>query len=122
MGVATALRDAGWATRVVALEPAESPVLTTGSGGSHHLEGIGVGFVPPLLDADLVAETMAIAQQEAKETARWLASTHGIFAGWSSGLNVTAARRIARQLGEETTTVTVAVDSGLKYLDGELYA
>lgn len=122
MGVATGFQRAGWPTRMVALEPAESPILTTGSGGIHHVEGIGVGFVPPLLDRDLVREVRAIGEEEARDTARWLASTQGIFAGWSTGLNVAAARRIARESGEGTTTVTVAVDSGLKYLDGDLYS
>lgn len=122
MGMASEFRDAGAATRIVALEPAESPVLTTGVSGSHHVEGIGPGFRPPLLDDDLVDEIRAVPQEAARQTARRLASGAGIFAGWSSGLNVTAALDMAAALGPTHTVATVACDSGLKYLDGQLYA
>lgn len=121
MGVASELRDAGASTRIVALEPAESAVLTTGIPGSHHVEGIGVGFRPPLLDDDLLDEIRAIPQEAARQTARRLASTVGLFAGWSSGLNVTAALAVASELGPGHTVATVSCDSGLKYLNGQLY-
>ena len=122
MGVASELRDVGAPTRIVALEPAESAVLTTGVSGSHHVEGIGPGFRPPLLDDDLVDEVRAVPQEAARQTARELASGAGIFAGWSSGLNVTAALDIASELGPGHTVATIACDSGLKYLSGPLYA
>jgi cysteine synthase A len=122
MGVATQFRAAGASTRIVGLEPAESPLLTTGMSGEHHVEGIGIGFRPPLLDDDLVDEFRAVPEETARGTARRLASTAGIFAGWSSGLNVAAAFDIASELGPGHTVVTVACDSGLKYLDGRLYA
>lgn len=122
MGVATEFRAAGASTRIVGLEPAESPILTTGMSGEHHVEGIGIGFRPPLLDDDLVDEFRAVPEETGRRTARRLAATAGIFAGWSSGLNVTAALDIASELGPGHTVVTVACDSGLKYLDGQLYA
>lgn len=122
MGVASEFRDADASTRIVALEPAESPVLTTGVSGSHHVEGTGAGFRPPLLNDDLVDEIRAVPQETARQTARRLASRAGIFAGWSSGLNVTAALDIASELGPAHTVATVACDSGLKYLDGPLYS
>lgn len=121
MGVATALRRAGAQTRIVALEPAESPMLTEGSAGPHGVEGIGVGKIPPLLDRALVDEVRCIAEATARETARALAAQEGIFAGVSSGLNVAAAIEIARELGAGHTVVTTAVDSGMKYLAGDLF-
>lgn len=121
IGVATALREGGAQTRVVALEPAESPLLTTGKPGTHHVEGIGTGFVPPMLDQALYDEARAINEDLARQTARRMAREEGVFAGISSGLNVAAALQIAQEIGPGHTVVTVAVDSGLKYLAGDLY-
>lgn len=121
MGVSGAFRDAGASTRVVVAEPAESPILTTGTGGSHHVEGIGIGFRPPLLDDDMFDEARAVPQQTAQDTARRLAAEEGVFSGWSTGLNVAAALEIAAELGTGHTVVTIAVDSGLKYLSGPLF-
>ena len=121
MGVGMAFRDAGRPTRMVILEPSESPVLSTGESGAHHVEGIGVGFRPPLLDDSLYHEIRAIPQDRGRETARNLAAREGILSGWSTGLNVTAALDLAGELGQGHTVVTVAVDSGLKYLSGTLY-
>lgn len=121
MGVARALRRAGQRTRVVALEPASSPVVSTGEAGVHHVEGIGIGFVPPLLDDELYDEARGIDEDKARQMARRLAREEGIFAGTSSGLNVVGALQLARELGPGHTVVTVAVDTGLKYLAGDLY-
>jgi cysteine synthase A len=121
LGVADALRAGGSKARIVALEPAGSPLLSTGRAGSHHVEGIGVGIVPPLLTPGSYDEVRAIDEQEARQTARRLAREEGIFAGVSSGLNVTAALALARELGPGKTVATVAVDTGLKYLAGDLY-
>lgn len=119
MGVAHALR--GDRTQIVALEPAGSPVITTGTPGAHHVEGIGVGFVPPMLDRTQLDDVRAIDEGEARAMARRLAREEGIFAGVSSGLNVVGALQLAQELGSGHTVVTVAVDSGLKYLAGDLY-
>ncbi|HVR33819.1 MAG TPA: cysteine synthase family protein [Acidimicrobiia bacterium] len=121
MGVAAAFADAGAATRIEILEPAESAVLSTGESGTHQVEGIGIGFRPPLLDDSLYASVRAIPQERAMTTARRLTAEEGVFSGWSTGLNVSAALDIAAELGTGHTVVTVAVDSGLKYLSGELY-
>ena len=121
MGVSAAFADAATGTRTVILEPEESPFLTTGRSGSHHVEGIGVGFRPPLLDDDAYDEIRTVSQSRAKETAHRLCREEGLFSGWSTGLNVTAALDLARELGPGGTVVTVAVDSGLKYVSGELY-
>lgn len=119
MGVAHALKSDQ--TRIVAFEPASSPVLTAGTAGTHHVEGIGTSFVPPLFDWDYVDEARAIDEADAREMARLLAREEGIFTGISSGLNVVGAMQIAQELGGGHTVVTVAVDSGLKYLAGDLY-
>ncbi len=120
-GVASVLRAAASSTRIVALEPASTPVLSGGKGGSHRVEGIGIGFVPPLFDRSLCGDVRAIDEEEAREMARRLAREEGIFAGTSSGMNVAAACRLAMELGPGHVVATVAVDTGLKYLAGDLY-
>jgi cysteine synthase A len=121
VGVARALRAAGSSARVVALEPATSALLSAGAKGPHHIEGVGVGFAPPLLTRDAYDEARAVHEGEARRTARRLARQEGIFAGTSTGMNVCAALDLARELGPGRTVATVAVDSGLKYLAGDLY-
>lgn len=121
MGVSQALRNANTNTRIVALEPATSAVISTGLAGTHHVEGIGVGFVPPLLDKNFYDEARGIDELKAREMARRLAREEGVFSGISTGLNVVGALQIAQELGPGHTVVTVAVDSGLKYLAGDLY-
>jgi cysteine synthase A len=122
VGVSRALRKNDHLTRVVALEPASAPLLTAGQRGSHHVEGIGVGFVPPILDAASYDEARTVQEADARVMARRLAKEEGIFAGTSSGLNVAAAIQLGQELGPGHTVVTVAVDTGLKYLAGDLYA
>jgi cysteine synthase A len=85
--------------RVVAVEPAESPVLSGGEPGAHKIEGIGLGFIPPLWKASIADEIMTVYTEEAKSMARQLASHEALFAGTSSGANVVAAIRIARDPG-----------------------
>ncbi len=121
IAVARLLRAADSSTRIVALEPASSAVISTGRAGAHHVEGIGVGFVPPLLTPAEYDEARGIDEGEAREMARRLAREEGIFAGVSTGLNVVGALALARELGEGKTVATVAVDSGLKYLAGDLF-
>lgn len=116
MGVARVLKRENPGTQVVVLEPAESAVISGGKPGDHRVEGIGIGFIPPLLDRKLYDRVMAVEEKEAREMAGRLAREEGILAGTSSGLNVAAAVRIARELGPGHKVVTVAVDTGLKYL------
>jgi cysteine synthase len=122
VGVSAALRDAGSTARIVALEPAGSPLITEGKTGPHHVEGIGVGFWPPHLDRGAFDEARAIDERESRDMARRLAREEGILAGTSSALNVTAAVQLARELGVGATVVTVACDTGLKYLNGDLFS
>jgi cysteine synthase len=121
VGVSRALKEAGCKARIVALEPASSPVLTTGKGGPHRVEGIAAGFRPPHLKDGDYDEVRTVEEAEAREIARRLAKEEGIFAGTSSGLNVAAALQLARELGRGNTVATVAVDTGFKYLAGDLY-
>lgn len=121
MGVRRALKSQSESTRIVALEPASSAVLTSGQAGSHTIEGIAIGKIPPMLADRRYDEARALDESEAREMARTMARKEGIFAGTSSGLNVLAATRLATEFGEDEMVVTVACDSALKYLNGTLY-
>jgi cysteine synthase len=115
-GNAEALRRYNEKIRIVAVEPAESPVLSGGSPGAHKIDGIGVGFVPPLWKRDIPDQIERVSTEDAMAMALRLAREEGIFAGSSTGANVTAALRLAEQLGPKTTVATVMVDTGMKYL------
>lgn len=120
-GAAEALRRHRQDLRVVAVEPAESAVLSGGPSGAHRIEGIGIGFIPPLWQPEKVDEILAVTTEEAKSMARRLAREEGVFAGTSSGANVVAALRLAERLGSGATVATIIVDSGLRYLSTDLY-
>jgi len=120
-GVAAVLRKHRPDVRIVAVEPAESPVLGGGAPGRHKIEGIGIGYAPPLWQPDLADEILAVSTAEAEEMARRLAREEAIFGGTSSGANVVAALRVAQRLGPGAKVVTLSVDSGLKYLSTEVY-
>ncbi|MDQ2089290.1 PLP-dependent cysteine synthase family protein [Marimonas arenosa] len=122
MGTADGLSKEGVSPNVVALEPLQSPFLTTGKGGAHRVEGIGVGFEPPFLDRAKVGDIRAIDQEMAFDMCRRLASGAGIFCGGSTGLNVVAAIELARELGPGKRIVTLGCDNGSKYLGGQIYA
>ena len=107
--------------RIVAVEPEESAVLSGKPSGSHKIEGIGIGFIPPLWQPELVNEIQTVTTEQAKAMARRLAREEGIFAGTSTGANVVAACRLAQQLGPSATVATVIVDSGLRYLSTDVY-
>ena len=121
MGVSRALKAAGCQARIIALEPATSPLLTKGKGGPHRVEGTAPGFWPPHLKKGGYDEARAIDEEKGREIARRAAREEGIFAGTSSGVNLAAALDIARELGPGKVVATVAVDTGLKYLTGDLY-
>ncbi len=121
MGVSRILHRLDPRPRIVALEPASTPVISKGTTGTHHVEGIGIGIVPPLLDKDLYDDARGVEEHEARQMAWRLAREEGIFAGTSSGMNIVGACAVARELGHGHTVVTVAVDTGLKYLTGDLF-
>ncbi len=120
-GVATVLTRHKPEVRIVAVEPAESAVLSGGEAGPHKIEGVGIGYTPPLWDGSLVDEIVPIATAAAKEMARRLAREEGLFAGTSSGANVLAAQQVAQRLDGGATVVTLMCDSGLKYVSTDVY-
>jgi len=120
-GAARALRAHGSDLHVTAVEPAESAVLSGGPTGSHKIEGIGIGFIPPLWEPDQVDEIQTVTTDEAIAMARRLAREEGLFAGVSSGANIVASLRLAERLGPNATVVTILCDSGLRYLSTDLY-
>jgi cysteine synthase A len=121
-GAARALRNHEAGLRVVAVEPAESAVLSGGSSGAHRIEGIGIGFVPPLWEPNEVEAIEQVTTDDAMTMSRRLAREEAVFAGTSSGANIVAALRLAERLGPDAVVVTVIVDSGLRYLSTDLYA
>ena len=120
-GVATILKRRNPGVRIVAVEPAESPVLRGGEAGPHGIEGVGIGYTPPLWEPTLVDEILPVRTVDAKDMARRLAREEALFAGTSSGANVVAAIRVAERLGPDARVVTLMADSGLKYLSTDVY-
>ena len=115
-GVAMVLRRNRPGVRIVAVEPAESAVLSGRPPGAHKMEGIGIGYVPPLWNPSMVDEIMPISTAESETMALRLCEEEGLFAGTTSGGNVVAAIRLGQQLGPKATVATLLVDSGLRYL------
>jgi cysteine synthase A len=107
--------------KIVVVEPSESSVLRGGQPNPHKIEGVGIGYIPPLWEPALVDEVVPISTADAKEMARRLAREEALFAGTSSGANVLAAIQVAQGLGPDATVVTLMVDSGLKYLSTDVY-
>jgi len=120
-GVATVLKRYQPGIRIVVVEPAESAVLLGGPAGPHQIEGVGIGYTPPLWEPALVDEIVPVATEDAKAMARRLTREEALFAGTSSGANVVAAIRVAERLGRGATVVTLMADSGLKYLSTDVY-
>lgn len=120
-GASKVLRGYSSEIRVIAVEPAESAVLSGGPSGANRIEGIGIGFVPPLWEPDSVDEIMTVAADDAMAMARRLAREEGLFTGSSSGANVVAAIRVAERLDPSATVATILCDSGLRYLSTALY-
>jgi cysteine synthase A len=121
-GAAAALRRHNRDLLVIAVEPAESAVLSGRPSGSHKIEGIGIGFIPPLWKRDEVNEVLTVSTGDAKAMARRLAREEAIFAGTSTGANVVAALRVAERLGPGAVVATIIVDSGLRYLSTDVFA
>lgn len=115
-GVGSALKMLYPTTRIVAVEPAESPLLSGGEAGRHVIQGIGANFIPPVLDRALLDEVVTVTGDDAIETARWLMRSQGLSSGISTGANVAAALRIARTLLTDDTVVTLQVDRADRYM------
>jgi cysteine synthase A len=120
-GVATVLKRYHSGIRIVAVEPAESSVLLGRPAGPHKIEGVGIGYTPPLWEPALVDDIVAVRTDDAKIMARRLSREEALFAGTSSGANVLAAIQIGERLGPDANVVTLMADSGLKYLSTDVY-
>ena len=120
-GVATVLKRYNPDIKIVVVEPAESAVLQGGTAGPHKIEGVGIGYTPPLWEPEVVDEIVSVKTSDAKEMARRLSKEEALFAGTSSGANVIAAIQVAEKLGPDAKIVTLMGDSGLKYLSTDVY-
>lgn len=120
-GVATVLKQHKPGCEIVVVEPAESSVLLGGEPGPHKIEGVGIGYTPPLFDPSVIDGIEAVATDDAKEMTRRLAREEGLFAGTSAGANVIAAIRVGQRLGPGATVATLMCDSGLKYVSTDVY-
>ncbi|MGP0594574.1 cysteine synthase A [Nitrospira sp. T9] len=107
--------------KVIALEPAGSPVLSGGEPGPHRIQGIGAGFVPKVLNRSLIDEIMTVTDEEAYQTTKQLARKEGLLVGISAGANVFAAQKVAESLGPNKNVVTILCDTGERYLSIEKY-
>jgi len=120
-GAGRFLREAAPQTRIVAVEPAESAILSPGEKGKHRIQGIGAGFKPDVLDVSVVDEVLRVSNDDASDMARRLAREEGLLVGISSGAATVAALEIARRLGTGKTVVTVLPDTGERYLSTGLF-
>jgi cysteine synthase len=116
MGATKGLNISGVHPKIIALEPLQSPLISTGKGGAHKVDGIGIGFYPPFLDRTKIHEVQTIDQHDAFNMCELLAKEEGVFCGTSTGMNVHAAIEIAKKLGNNRKVLTLACDSGYKYL------
>ena len=119
MGIAKAFKENQ--TKIIAVEPSSSPILSEGIKGSHNVEGVGLGFIPAIYNPRLVDEVITIEESRARQTSRDLALKEGIFCGTSSGMNVAAAIEVSKKLGPKSKVVAIACDTGLKYLSEGLF-
>ena len=121
-GVGEVLKEQLQNVRIVAVEPADSPVLSGGAPGPHEIQGIGAGFIPPVLNLSIIDETMQVQYSDACQTTRKLARQEGIFTGISSGAICWAALEIAAELGKGKRIVAIACDLGERYLSHPVFS
>lgn len=120
-GIGGALKEKLPAVKVIAVEPAGSPVLSGGKQGAHNIQGIGAGFIPPVLDESVIDEVIRVEDDDALITARKMMKKEGIMAGISSGAAVFAAIKVAAKLSPEKAVLAIAPDTGERYLSTELF-
>ena len=120
-GVAKVLKAKGYNTKIVAVEPEASPVLSGGNAGPHKIQGIGAGFVPNTMDLNLVSEIEKVSNEDALNAARAVAKSDGLMLGISGGASYVAAKRVAKKLGAGKKVLFIAPDNGERYLSTELY-
>ena len=120
-GVGEVLKEKRAGARIIAVEPAASPVISGGKPGYHKIQGIGAGFVPDNLNTKIVDEVITVSDQDAAVTTRRLAREEGLLLGISSGANCWAALEVAKRLGPGKIVLTVFCDTGERYLTTELF-
>jgi cysteine synthase A len=120
-GVGEVLKSKYPGIKIVAVEPAASPVLSGGTPGPHKIQGIGAGFIPDVLNVKIIDSIITVKDDEAKETAVRLAEQEGLLAGISSGAAAFAALKVARELGKGKTVVVIFPDTGERYLSTGLF-
>lgn len=120
-GAGQAIKEKNPHVLIVAVEPSDSPVLSGGEPGPHKIQGIGAGFIPDVLNMDLLTEIMTVTNEQARQTARDLAREEGVFVGISAGANVFAARQIAARLKPGQNVVTILCDTGERYLSTDIF-
>ena len=122
MGVSSVIKSKNPNVRVVLLEPASAALLAEGQSGSHGVDGIAPGFISAHVDQELYDEVRKVDEEAARDMCRRLSREEGLLVGTSSGLNIAAAIQIAKELGPKKKVVTIACDTGLKYLAGSLFS
>ena len=120
-GCGEVIRERNPAAKIVAVEPAGSPVLSGGDPGPHKIQGIGAGFVPKVLNRTLLDRVITVTDDEAYQTAKLLAKKEGLLVGISAGANVFAAQKVAEELGPGKNVVTILCDTGERYISIEKY-
>ena len=120
-GVAKVLKEKGYDTKIIAVEPEASPVLSGGNPGPHKIQGIGAGFLPNTMDMSLVSEVERVSNDDALNAARAIAKSDGLMIGISGGASYVAAKRVAKRLGAGKKVLFIAPDNGERYLSTELY-
>ncbi|MDK2867198.1 MAG: cysteine synthase [Clostridiales bacterium] len=120
-GVGKRLKERDQAIKVIGVEPAESPVLSGGSAGPHKIQGIGAGFVPSVLEVNILDEVIKVSSDDALQMTKRLLDEEGLFVGISSGAAVTAALAVAARLGAGKTVLTISPDSGDKYISSNVF-
>lgn len=121
-GVGKVLKLHNPSTQIIAVEPAESAVLSGQEKGKHKIQGIGAGFIPEILETDVFDDVLTVTSEEAMETTRRVAREEGLLVGISAGANITAAIRVAEQLGEGKRVVTIGCDTGERYLSTPVFS
>ena len=120
-GVAKILKEKGYDTEIIAVEPEASPVLSGGNPGPHKIQGIGAGFLPNTMNMSLVSEVEKVSNDDALNAARAIAKSDGLMIGISGGAAYVAAKRVAKRLGAGKKVLFIAPDNGERYLSTELY-
>jgi cysteine synthase A len=120
-GVGEVLKEVSPETQIVAVEPTDSAVLSGGEPGPTEIDGLGAGFVPPVLNRDVIDQIVTVTNVDARRMSRRMAQEEGILAGISSGAVMHAAVSIAAKMSPEQRVVTVVCDTGERYLGGYLF-